>query len=223
MALRIWEYIGEIVRKERTRQEIHYNRSKVYPIVVPIVIYTGYQKWNARTNFAEKQYQSIFYEKYKISLEYNLISVQDYTFDELLEKRSLLGNIMIIEKCKKKEEISTQVNKMIEMIEETKDREILSEIVSNIIEPIIGAEKAKEMLEKINEKEEVSMSPFTKMLLDLEIKGERRGRKKGKLEGKLETIKETVKNMLQLGETEEKIVKYMGISKEELENIKSMN
>lgn len=60
------------------------------------------------------------------------------------------------------------------------------------------------------------MSPLTKMILDLEIKGEKRGI----AQGRLEVIKETVKNMLQLGETEDKIVKYIGISKEELKEIK---
>ena len=52
------------------------------------------------------------------------------------------------------------------------------------------------------------MSPLTKMLLDLEYKG------------KIEGIKETVKNMLQFNEPEEKIIKYTGISKKELKNIK---
>ena len=60
------------------------------------------------------------------------------------------------------------------------------------------------------------MSPLTKMLLDLEYKG----KIEGKREGKLEVIKETVKNMLQFNEPEEKIIKYTGISKKELKNIK---
>ncbi|HAB66706.1 MAG TPA: hypothetical protein DCE23_05005 [Firmicutes bacterium] len=44
----------------------------------------------------------------------------------------------------------------------------------------------------------------------------------GRKEGKLEILKQSVKNMLQLGEEEEKIMKYIGINKKELENIKSM-
>ncbi len=35
-------------------------------------------------------------------------------------------------------------------------------------------------------------------------------------------LKEAVKNMLESGETEEKIMKYMGISKEELDKVKGM-
>ena len=35
-------------------------------------------------------------------------------------------------------------------------------------------------------------------------------------------LKQAVKNMLQYGEKDDKIMKYMGIKKEELENIKGM-
>lgn len=46
--------------------------------------------------------------------------------------------------------------------------------------------------------------------------------RQGRKEGKLEILKQSVKNMLQLGEDEEKIMKYVGINKKELDNIKSM-
>ena len=56
MPLRILEYIGEIVRKDIDN---HKNRKEIkYPIVVPIVIYTGYRRWNAKINFAHNQYRS---------------------------------------------------------------------------------------------------------------------------------------------------------------------
>lgn len=75
-----------------------------------------------------------------------------------------------------------------------------------IIEKCQTKEELVTYIEKIIEKEAISMSPLTKMLLDLEMKGIIRG----------------VKNMLQLGEKDEKIEKYMGITREELENIKQM-
>lgn len=79
MVLRMWEYIGKIVRKERMS---YYIPNGDYPIIVPFVIYTGYQKWNAKTNFAQRQYQAKEYRKYQNNLSYNLISVQDYTFEK---------------------------------------------------------------------------------------------------------------------------------------------
>lgn len=40
--------------------------------------------------------------------------------------------------------------------------------------------------------------------------------------GEIEILKRAVKNMLQFGEDEEKIMKYIGINKEELGRIKRM-
>lgn len=207
MVLRLWEYIGEIVRRERNS---YWATNGDYPIVVPFVIYTGYQKWNAKTNFAQRQYQAKEYEKYQNDLSYNLIAVQDYTFEELLEAKSLFSSFMMIEKCQTKEELVTYVGKIIEGTQNSEDRKAIAEMIDNIIALRVGDNIASEMLEKIKEKEAISMSPVTKMLLDLEIKGEMKGIIRG------------VKNMLQLGEKEEKIEKYMGITKEELENIKQM-
>lgn len=77
MARRILEYIIEIMRMEDTLE--NKLKSEIYPIVVPIVIYTGVQKWKANTNFANKQYQTLNYKRYKINFEYNLIDINDYT------------------------------------------------------------------------------------------------------------------------------------------------
>lgn len=226
MPLRIWEYVGEIMRKESIIQETYLRKDKIYPVVVPIVIYTGFQKWKVPTSFAQKQYQSDFYKEYQINLEYNLIAVQNYTFEDLLEKETLFSSIMIIEKCRTKEETNIEMNKIIEVIKKPKDKEALSEIVTNIITPIVGKEEARKMLEKINRREEIAMSPFTKMLFDLEHKGWKKGLREGEMKGEargeIEAIRKAVKNMLQFGEPEEKIMKYTGISKEELDKIKGM-
>ena len=74
------------------------------------------------------------------------------------------------------EELITQTNKIIEMIKETKDKEILAEIITNIIAPRVGKEQASKMLGKIKDKEKVKiMSPLTKMLLDLKLEGKEEG------------------------------------------------
>ena len=118
------------------------------------------------------------------------------------------------------------MNQIIERAKSKKEIEIIAEIIKNIIEPNIGKEKTEKMLEKLEIKEESRMSPFTKCLLDLEIQykteGKKEGEKEGKKEGKREAIKKAVKNMIKFGEPEDKIMKYIGISKEELENIKSI-
>ena len=198
---------------------------QTYPIVVPTVIYTGFQKWNAKTNFGEKQYNSKLYGEYKINLGYNLIAIQNYSFEELLEKRSLFAIGMIIEKCKTKEELNEQIIKIIENIRE-KDKKELTQIIKNIVVPQIGKENSKKILKKIKEKEMVGMSPLTKMLLDWEKEKEEAkavSKKEGKVNGRIEAMLETAQKLLERKMNIKDIQEITGISKEELENMQKTN
>ena len=213
MPFRIFEYVGEIMRKESILQKTYLNEKRIYPIVVPIVIYTGYKTWNVTTNFSKKQYQIENYEEYLIDLKYNLISIQDYTFKELLEKRTMLANIMIIEKCNNlnKDETQEQINNIIKTINNEKDREKFAKIIDYIITPIIGKQKTNELLDKLYGKGESGMSPFTKSLFDLEIKG----RKEGKKESLLSITKKMIEKKMKIKDIEE----ITGLTKKEIEKI----
>lgn len=114
MLERIWEYVGQIIRLDKMNKKEKLEDSKIYPIIIPIVIYTGYQKWNEKTNFEEKQYNAKEYEEYRVRLKYNLVAVQDYTFKELKEKESVFGIAMIIEKCKTAEEMEREISKILD-------------------------------------------------------------------------------------------------------------
>lgn len=240
MAERIFDYVHEIMREEINN--IPLKKEKIFPVVVPIVIYTGFTKWKAKTDFAGRQYQSEKYKKYLIHLQYNLIAIQDYTYEELLEQKSLLAAAMILEKCKTAQELEIQAYKIIETISGEKEK--LKEIIINFVAKNIGREKALKILEKIEGKEETGMSPLTKMLAEMQVvaetKGMQRGMEKGIVEGiakgmkkgikegikegettgKQKAILQMVKNMLQAGETEEKIIKYTGISPNKIDEIK---
>lgn len=204
MIERIGIYIQEIMRKEEKRG--------LYPIVVPIVIYTGEQKWNAKTNFLDKQYVSKEYDKYRINLYYNLITIQDYTFEELLEKKSLFSTFMIIEKCKTKDELMIRLNEVIRVMDKNEENEkVLSEMIKHIITPYIGEKIANTMLKEINKKEEIAMSPLTKMFFDLERKSELKGIK--------ETIRKTAQKMLEKNIKIQDIEEITGLTKEEIEKL----
>ena len=222
MIERIGSYVQEIMRKEKGHG--------IYPVVVPIVIYTGFQKWNAQTKFSQKQYQSQKYQKYKINLWYNLITVQDYTFEKLLEIGTLFSSMMILEKCKSIEELVEKINEITKIIQNKEDKKILIEIIEKILAPRIGKENSDIIIEKLNEKERFGMSPLTKMLLDLEIEGENtekvgreKGKKEGKREGKKEGITETIiktaQKMLQKKMQIQDIEEITGLSKEEIEKL----
>lgn len=68
--------------------------SKQPPIIVPIVIYIGKQNWNIKPNSSNIRYTS--FEENRINLAYNLIDLNRYKPIELIKKKSLISNIMII-------------------------------------------------------------------------------------------------------------------------------
>ena len=131
---------------------------------------------------------------------------------------------MIIEKCKTKEELITRINQVIKTVDNNEEnKQILSEIIKYIIAPYVGENEANKMLKEINKKEEVAMSPLTRMFLELEIKserkGERKGEKKGELKGIKETIRKTAQKMLEKNMKIQDIEEITGLTKEEIEKL----
>ena len=102
MPYRILNYCIDIMQewgRNRKIKKIH-----GYPIVVPIIIYTGKQKWKIPKNFKEKQISNYAFERYKIGLEYNFIDINKLSKQILLEKDTMFGYAMFIEKAENTEE-----------------------------------------------------------------------------------------------------------------------
>ena len=96
MPYRILNYCIDIIQEWKKSKKI--NQNTRYPIIVPIIIYTGNEKWKIPKNFKEKQISDYVFENYKIDLEYNLIEINKLSKSFLLQKQSLFGYGMIIEK-----------------------------------------------------------------------------------------------------------------------------
>lgn len=84
----------------------------------------------------------------------------------------------------------------------------------------IGEEEIQDFIQKMKNKQGgkdmlTALEEYFDSLID-------EGIEKGEKTGKLEMLKQAIKNMIQMGEKDEKIMKYMGIEKEELEKIKGM-
>ncbi len=84
--------------------------NKKPPIIIPLVIYTGKQKWDIKPN-NNIRYTS--FNENRIDLAYNLVNLNKYKPIELIKKKSLISNIMIL-----KSEISNQSK--IKLIEKLK-------------------------------------------------------------------------------------------------------
>lgn len=148
-----------------------------------------------------------------------MIDVNDYTNEELEQDKLFLSKILLLEKLKTGEEIYDMLNNVIEQEKEEKNRIILKRIIAFILEEKLKTEDRKLLLERLESEGENMVLEVIRKENENLIK---QGKKEGKREGKLEILKQSIKNMLQFGEDEEKIMKYMGINRKELDHIKRM-
>ena len=226
MPERILKYSLEI---RRVVQENQIKRTKV--LVVPIVLYTGKRKWNVSTNFASMQISNKKYKRFRIKQKYELIDINEYTKNDLIRKNTKMSSMLLIEKCKTKEELIETLIDLIDMAEE--DRiEWLEKVVEYILPDILGENKniilkmlkGKEKKEMDDEWVETIMKNEEKKEKALRREGRREGKREGKREGrregKKETILEIIKNMLELKQDEKTIMKFTKAKKSDIEEAK---
>ena len=225
MPYRILNYCVDIMQEWVKSKKM--KRQTKYPIVVPIIIYTGIEKWKIPKNFKDVQISNQVFGDFKIDLYYNLIEINKLSKKYLIDQQSLFGYGMVIEKSKNKAELQENLELI---VKNAKSKEKLMEI-SNIIEYLFFdmiEESAKEMLiEKINlkiRKEEKDMSSLYERLLAETCEMIREGKNEGIEEGKKimrEIMKEeATQSLLKNNVDEEIILKSMKITKKELEEIK---
>ena len=226
MPYRILEYEVAIMQSAIDLDKIKNKESKI-PLVIPIVLYTGNKKWNAKKYLEENQEKI---EGIENGLgNYNLIDINELTEKELLEDNSFISKMMLIEKSKNTENIVEILEKIVKITKE-EDKDTLRRIISIILEEKIGITKAKELIEKM-EGDEGNMLAVVDMIrrenqMYIEI-----GKKEGKIEGKKEGVKQgelkekikIVTNMLKEKFNIETIQKITGINKEEIEKIAQNN
>lgn len=63
-----------------------------YPLIVPIVIYIGKEKWSLPLNYEIKGSNENTYNNYKTIIKYNLIDINNISEEKLIKEHSLFGN-----------------------------------------------------------------------------------------------------------------------------------
>ena len=214
MPYRILEYEVAIMQSAIDLDKIKNKESKI-PLVIPIVLYTGNKKWNAKKYLEENQEKI---EGIENGLEnYNLIDINELTEKELLEDNSFISKMMLIEKSKNTENIVEILEKIVKITKE-EDKDTLRRIISIILEEKIGITKAKELIEKM-EGDEGNMLAVVDMIrrenqMYIEI-----GKKEGELKEKIKIVTNMLKEKFNI----ETIQKITGINKEEIEKISQNN
>ena len=218
MPFRLLEYEVAIIRSAIDKSKIK-NKSYKIPLVMPIVLYTGKQKWNAN-KYLEKSQEKIQGLNIKIG-NYSLVDINNYTEKELLEDNTFISKMMLIEKSKNTEEIAETLEKIINKTQK-EDKELLKSIIEIFLEEKIGIQKSTELIRKL-ESESDSMLAIVDMIRKENQMYIDMGRKEGKKEGKKDTLREIAIKMLKKNLTEKEITEITGISKKELNNLKLTN
>lgn len=210
MVYRMLEYSVEIMRQIIEGKE---NKRKVYkyPLIIPIVIYTGDKNWNAKLCMREVREKIEWYEEKE---EISLVDINKYTREELLEEKNILSKVMLLEKSKNEAEFIENVEKILQKTE-YKKIEKLKNIIRYKAEGIIEKDEIEELLKKVkNEKEEINMT-----LAERIKRNEREERMKAKNEGKIEGRSEIAKELLKIGMPINQIEQVTKFSKKEIEKL----
>lgn len=213
MQYRILNYCIDIMQEWNKTNKI--KKETTYPIVVPIIIYTGDEKWKKPKIFREKQIGDYVFENYKIDLEYNLIEINKMSTKFLLEKRSMFGYRMIIEKSKDKLELKENLELIVKNMKNKKQLEEIRNIILYLLNDSLEEGSIQELLEKIDikmNKGDDGMSSLYERLVNENIQMI----KKGKKEARIEIAQKLIKKK----ETDESIIELTQISQKDLNKLK---
>lgn len=218
MPYRILNYCIDIIQ-EWTKEKRNKQIAK-YPIIVPIVIYTGEQRWKVPLNYKEQQIKVTTYEKYRIDLAYNLIDINNYNIYELLSKKTMFSYALLIEKSKDREELLKNIKLIVKNEKDKNILEKLAYIIVYLLDEILEEDEQNQLLEIIQNK--IGGENMEALVARI-MKEEKRKMKRIEQKG-IEKVKLQIsKKMLDLGQEDNFIKEVTGISDKELEKIKNRN
>ncbi len=237
MAERMHEYCMELIRSIRKESD---NLNKLYPLICPIVFYTGKKKWDAPTTITEVQekYEGIEPLAYP---KYNLIDSNNYTKEELVKENTAMAKAMLFEKLSTKEEMKETLEKLIKKKMTSEEEKYLQIILSysNDIRKKLEKEEIMKYKEILKKKGVIDMTNFERLLIELidekceqyrkqyeegkkegEKAGQKAGQKIGQKVGQKNGIQKVINNMLKMKMSDQIILEATQVNKKELERIK---
>ncbi|QZY53889.1 Rpn family recombination-promoting nuclease/putative transposase [Crassaminicella profunda] len=222
MPIRLLMYMTEIWREELTNTEDKVKKRKDYrlPVIVPIVLYNGKNKWTAARNFKEILNGYELFEENIIDFRYMLFDVNRMKEEELLEIANLVSSIFLLDQDVAIEEILKRLKLIGRILGKKGSKEqiqIFNRWMMNVFKKRFDeriGEHVYQALEKTNHMEVEEMISNLGRKIEEEFKHrEEKGIQKGKME--------TAKNLLLMGIDIPTIIKATGLSNDDIEKIKS--
>ena len=105
------------VAQNKIREGSSRRKNFHYPLIIPIVYYEGKRRWTADLNLKDCIEFSEEMEKYIPDFTYQVVSVGQYTNEELSEKHDEMSLVMLINKMQTEEDLSEFRKVSEEMVE----------------------------------------------------------------------------------------------------------
>lgn len=238
MPFRMLEYSVEISRRAMKNMNKCHEEYK-YPLIIPIVIYTGNRKWSVSTKYSTEVVKVLKNHIKVIDIEYKVIDINELEIDELLRINTNLTKAMALEKCKNPKELFECFNEIIKNATTDDELEDMKETLKYLYEKIEVKDLMK-IMRIIEEKEEKDMSTIQERVRDWfneaearvnemeaklnkaeeKIKENEEKEEKAIKEAKKETLKDVIIRMLKIQLTYETIEQLTGASIEEIKEVR---
>lgn len=217
---RLLLYMNEIWRSIFKDVPINEAQQKGFrlPVIVPIVLYNGKASWTVPLSFKETLDSYQLFGDYLVDFRYFLINVHSYKEEELLELSNLMSVVFMLDRMEELEEIVDCFYRLISVIKKLTPEEfnLLKSWSKFILVRDLTEDGRKEIAHILDESgpEEVD-----KMISNVE-RVIKKSMEDARKEGMEEGMEKIAKQMLAEGEQVEKIMRYTGLTKEELEKLK---
>ena len=188
MSFRLEEYKLEIMKSAIDKEKVKTKEYEI-PTVIPIVLYTGKEKWKARRRLNKVQDERL--EKLDLQ-QYNLIDISKYTKEDLLKSDKYMDKIFLIEKFENVDELRRILPKVEKQLTKEQKNNLISIIRANL-KGKVGKGKVEELIKEMKGEDE-DMLGCVEMVW-------KEGINKGMKEGKKMIINSMIKKGIKIEET----------------------
>lgn len=226
ISYRIFEYYHLILNATIDISNIK-NKAYEFPVIIPILLYTGDKKWNLSPNFKNRKLDNL-YTKDILNFSYEYINIFNYSIEQLLNMDCMIAYLLAIDKCKLRSEVLDVLEKLTNIVNDSTKKYKIRRLILYIYKDFFDDRICSNLLEKFDEGDDLFMKyawDYVREDIAREREKNRRegrqqGRKEGIVEGIQKTIYEIIRKMLENGESIDKIKLYSGYSKSKIEKIR---
>ena len=219
------QYISLVLHeyeKEANKENANASSAKgfKYPPVLPIVFYDGAGEWTAETNFLDKTELSDVFEKYIPKFEYELVDLNKYDEQDIIDFGDTLSLIMLIDKIRTADGISA-LNRLPDgYIEKLKQNipQHLYKLLADVITVFLTRINVPE-----NEIDKVTKHLYERRVQDMFTFIDNYDVQETRREARAESLATVARNLLAEGDSVEKVSKVTGLPREEVEKLCGAN